>query len=322
MTFGIRREGAAQLSRRAVLATGLTAALSGCAGAQQFETPFSSEARRPRLKVPTGACDSHIHILDPRFPATDGWRGEPVNAATVAAYRRLQARIGTTRAVVVTPSTYGIDNRATLDALEQFGDNARGVIVIDGEAPPRDLRSLAAKGVSGIRVNFVSPQPWGRTELPRLISTARIAADLGWHVQIYARGDQIASMEAAIAALPAEVVIDHLGAVDPRDEASAKGSAAVLRLLARGRAWMKLSGAYISSATGGPNYDDMCAIARRYVDTAPDRLVWGSDWPHRGHARNLPDDAALIDLLLRWAPDAVDRQRILVDNPARLYGFA
>lgn len=307
------------LSRRALLGGAGLTVLSACAGAQRLTSPFSIGEGRPSLRVPRGACDSHIHILDPRFPAVPGWRGEPVNDASVGAYRRFQARIGTQRVVVVTPSTYGADNQATLDALDQFGSSSRGVIVIDSDAPPVDLAAMAARGVRGIRVNFVSPQPWGKSDARRLADTARIAAAQGWHIQIYARGPQIAEMEGMLASLPVPLMIDHLGAVAPSD-ATGTGHAAILRLLAKGNTWLKLSGAYISSVSG-PNYHDLDGIAESYVRAASDRMVWGSDWPHRGQTGRLPNDAALLDLLSCWAPDESIQHRILVDTPRRFYGF-
>lgn len=205
--------------RRSFLAVAGLTMLGACVPASGLSSPFSVGTALPRLRVPRDACDSHIHILDPRFPATPGWKGEPVNDATVAAYRAFQKRIGTSRVVVVTPSTYGDDNAATLDALRQFGSSARGVIVINSEAPPADLAKMGDAGVKGIRVNFVSPQPWGQSDARRLVETARIAADMGWHIQIFARAAQIADLEPTIAALPAPVVIDHLGYV-PRRKAS------------------------------------------------------------------------------------------------------
>lgn len=307
--------------RRSFLAVAGLTMLGACVPASGLSSPFSVGTALPRLRVPRDACDSHIHILDPRFPATPGWKGEPVNDATVAAYRAFQKRIGTSRVVVVTPSTYGDDNAATLDALRQFGSSARGVIVINSEAPPADLAKMGDAGVKGIRVNFVSPQPWGQSDARRLVETARIAADMGWHIQIFARAAQIADLEPTIAALPAPVVIDHLGYVPPSQGVEHPGHHAILRLLASGRTWLKLSGAYISSAVGQPGYADLAPIAQSYAAAAPERLVWGSDWPHRGQARNMPDDAALIDLLTTWLPDEAAVRRVLVDNPAKLYQF-
>lgn len=306
------------LSRRPLLA-GLLA-LGACTTGR-LVSPFSSGQGRPIMRVPRGACDSHIHILDPRFPATPGWRGGPIDEATVEAYRQFQRRIGTDRVVIVTPSTYGTDNRATLDALAQFKAGARGVAVIDCYAPLPDLDEMARLGIKGFRVNFVSPQPWGKSDLQRLKDTARIAAGRGWHIQIYARSSDFAEMETAIAQLPVPVVIDHLGSVPPTSGVADPGHQAVLRLLQNGRTWLKLSGAYISSQSGPPAYADLLSIARSYVSSAPQRLVWGSDWPHRGQSAHWPDDAGLIDLLAQWAPDEVTRRAILVENPKRLYGF-
>lgn len=309
------------MDRRIFLSGSATVLLGACA-ARNLTSPFSSGAGRPRLHLPRAACDSHIHILDPRFPSTPRWTGPAVDNATVAAYRAFQARIGTQRVVVVTPSTYGTDNGATLDALQEFGSSARGVAVIDCYAPPADLRQMTEAGVTGLRVNFVSPQPWGETDVQRLHDTARLAADHGLHVQIYARAWQLAAMARDIAALPTEVVLDHFaypvtGAASP-DEAWP----AVLPLLDNGRTWAKLSGPYISSRAGPPDYPDLLDHARQLVRVAPERLVWGSDWPHRGQSGHWPDDARMLDLLLTWVPDEQQRNAILVSNPGRLYGFA
>lgn len=308
------------MRRRSFLAGAGAAVLTGCSG-RLNESPFSIGARRPRLSMPDGACDSHIHIFDPRFPARPGWPGAAVDNATVAIYRQYQQRIGTSRAVVVTPSTYGIDNSATIDALHQFEGTARGVAVIDCDAPPADLQEMARAGVVGLRINFVSPQVWGRTDARRLRETARLAADQGWHIQVYAHGTDIAAMEGELADLPAPLVIDHLGHVRSDGDGESSGTASILRLLENGRTWLKLSGAYISSLAGPPDYEDLLPIARNYAVAAPERMVWGSDWPHRGQAGRLPDDARLADLLLEWVPDLATRNAVLVDNPARLYGF-
>ena len=297
-----------------------SALVAACAPAR-LASPFSVGTARPLAKVPAGACDSHIHIISPQFEAAPGWRGEKLIDASVAAYRQFQARIGTERVVVVTPSTYGADNAATLDALHQFGKSARGVVVIDCDAPPADLKTWTALGVRGIRVNFVSPQPWGKTDAARLQKTARIAAELGWHIQIYARGAQIAELEPVIAGLPTPVVIDHFGSPDPTGGPAAPGFDAIRRRLTSGTTWVKLSGPYISSRSGPPEYADLMAYARAFVADAPERLVWGSDWPHRGQTGKLPDDANLIDHVAIWAADEKERHRILVENPKALYGF-
>ncbi len=309
------------IDRRTFVAAGAATLLGACV-TEGVTSPFSSGNGRPRLRLPRAACDSHIHILDPRFPPTPGWTGPGVDNASVAAYRAFQARIGTERAVVVTPSTYGIDNSATIDALGQFGAGARGVAVIDCYALPADLRQMGEAGITGLRVNFVSPQVWGRTDVQRLQDTARIAADHGWHVQIYARAADLAAMAQQIAGLPTSVVIDHFGYPALGGEGANPAWPAILRLLENGRTWVKLSGPYIASRAGPPGYADLLDHARQLVRAASERLVWGSDWPHRGQSANWPDDAGLIDLLLAWVPDEQQRNAILVTNPARLYGFA
>lgn len=211
---------------------------------------------------------------------------------------------------------------ATLDALQQFGANSRGVIVIDCEAPLPDLASMSDLGVRGIRVNFVSPQTWGRTDEERLVKTARIAESMGWHIQIYARSQQIAELENTISKLHVPIVIDHMGSFPVQSTSQpVAGHLAILRLLQKGRTWLKLSGPYIMSKAATAGYVDLDPIARTYVAAAVERLVWGSDWPHRGQRQNYPNDAALLDKLLDWAPRRADQERILVTNPKSLYNF-
>ena len=282
--------------------------------------PHSSGTRRPRLAAPDGACDCHMHIYDSRFGPSPHWKQVPPEAP-VATYRQLQARLGTSRTVVVQPSTYGIDNRCTLDALRQLGEFARGVAVIEPEIPDSDLASMHGVGVRGVRVNFVTPQSWGVTTAARLRSTANRIAPLGWHVQVFMTADQIAQMIDVLQGLPTIVVIDHLGRMPQPAGSSHAAYGAVCKLLERGRTFVKLSGAYMGTQIGPPSYADNASVARGYVKTAPERVVWGSDWPHPTESQK-PDDADLLDLLLECAPDDATRRTILVDNPRSLYGFS
>ncbi|MEH3087941.1 MAG: amidohydrolase family protein [Xylophilus ampelinus] len=283
--------------------------------------PHSVGLARPARRLPALACDSHMHIFDPRFAPSPHWTRRPPDAP-VAAYQRLQERLGTARAVVVTPSTYGTDNACTLDALAQLGDRARGVAVVHADVPAAELDRLAAGGVRGLRVNFVTPQSWGTTTPEMLTTLAAKAAPLGWHIQVFMHPEQIVALEPVLAGLPAPLVVDHLGRIDPAEGPGAAAFGALRRLLDGGRAWVKLSGAYMRSADGGPGYADTLPLGRALVRAAPDRLVWGSDWPHTTEAPGTVDDAALADLLQAWcADDPGAADRILVDNPARLYGF-
>lgn len=261
-----------------------------------------------------------MHIFDPRFAASSHWQRTPPEA-TVPDYRQLQRRLETTRTVVVTPSTYGCDNACTLDALDQMGDGARGVAVVDANVPDAELDRLASHGVCGLRVNFVSPQSWGRTTAQMLAALSGKAARLDWHIQVLAQPGQLVAMEPLLARLPTPVVIDHMGLIDPAESPSSAALATLARLLDKGRTWIKLSGAYMGSHEGGPGYRDTHALGRAFVSAAPERMVWGTDWPHTTAAPDTVNDADLLDLLRAWCGSDAAMDRILVDNPARLYGF-
>ena len=281
--------------------------------------PFSAGTRAPKLAAPAGACDCHMHVFDPRFPASPHWTRKPPEAP-LHAYRAFQRRIGTTRAVIVNPSTYGTDNRCTLDALAKIGATARGVAVVDTSVPEAELRRMAELGVRGIRVNFVSPQSWGVTTAGMLETLSTRVAALGWHVQVFMLGDQIVALADVLQRLPTPIVIDHLGRLPQPAGVEHRAFHVIRRLLDQGRAWLKLSGAYMDTKVGAPGYLDVGTVARALVKAAPERMVWGSDWPHTT-AETTPDDALLFDLLADWAPDEATRHRILVRNPEHLYGF-
>lgn len=313
----------ARLGRRGVLGgmgafgAGLSRAVA--AGVEQI-VPNSTGSAPPRLNAPADACDCHHHIYDARFPVSPHWHQGFPSGATVPDYRLLQRRLGTTRSVVVQPSTYGVDNRCLVDALGQLGPASRGVAVVDTEVQDSELRALTSAGVCAIRVNFVSPQTWGETTPEILAALAGRVSPFGWHVQILMTGDQIATHEAAIRAVPMPVVIDHLGRIPEPDGLRHPGFAAVRRLLDTGRVWVKLTEPYEDSKLGPP-YADTSQIARAYVQAAPERVLWGTDWPHPTQRGTKPDDALLLDLLATWAPDEATRRRILVSNPVELFGF-
>ena len=316
-TIGNRRT---FLRSAAVCTIGLVGGLRSITAHAQHDVPFSSGTDAPKTSAPPNACDSHNHIFSTRFPASPHWKGEPIVDADVAAYRLFQKRIGTSRVVVVTPSTYGIDNRATLDGVAQLGSSARAVVVVDLDISDAELKRMAGQGAVGIRVNFVTPQSWGVTTAERLETMAKKVHPLGWHVQVYMTGDQIADLENVLGRLPTPLVIDHLGRLPPEQGVEHRAYPVIRKLLDGGKTWVKLSGAYLNTASGPPGYADASKVAQAYARTAPERIVWGSDWPHRGE-KHMPDDAVLFDLLATWAPDEASRRRILVDNPAALYNF-
>jgi predicted TIM-barrel fold metal-dependent hydrolase len=277
--------------------------------------PNSSGTAAPKLKAPANSCDCHMHIYDgARFPPVrPGSRMQP--DAAVEDYRLFQKRIGTSRTVVVTPAAYATDNAVTVDALGQLGQQARGVAVVHPSVTDDELSEMADAGVRGIRFTQFDPRT-AATTIDMIEPLAKRVAPLGWHVQIHWRADQIVAAAGLLRRLPATIVLDHLGRLT---QGTADPALAIIReLLDGGRTWMKLSGAYMMGQP--PDYAEAAVAARAFIAAAPERMVWGSDWPHPTEA-DKPDDAALFDLLLDWAPDERTQRRILVDNPAVLYDF-
>jgi predicted TIM-barrel fold metal-dependent hydrolase len=232
-------------------AFGACASRAVAAGLDQA-VPNSAGAAPPHFDVPADACDCHHHIYDGRFPVSPHWRQGFPPGATVSDYRLLQRRLGTTRSVVVQPSTYGVDNRCLVDALGQLGPASRGAAVVDTGVEDPELRVLTAAGVCAIRVNFVSPQTWGMTTPEILETLARRVSPFGWHVQILMTGDQIAAHEGVIKGLPTKVVIDHLGRIPEPDSLRHPGFGAVRRLVDGGRTWVKVTEPYEDSKLGSP----------------------------------------------------------------------
>ena len=279
----------------------------------------SSGTGAPHLPTPANACDAHIHIYDPRFlPA--GSKARLADHAGVAEYRGLQARIGTSRTVVVTPAAYRTDNRVTLEAISALGmDSTRGVAVVHPVVTDAELEDLDKGGVRGIRFTLFDPAT-AATRFDMVEPLAHRVAELGWHVQLHWRADQIVAHASLLDRLPCTIVFDHMGRLPQPEGPGHAAFGIIARLLDRGRTWVKLSGPYLASH--GPAYADRKAVASAYVRAAPERLVWGSDWPHPTEKDTKPDDAFLLDLLSDWAGDESLRRKILVDNPSTLYGFA
>jgi D-galactarolactone isomerase len=310
------------IGRRSVLKGAGCAALAAAAGigtnaarAQQA-VPYSAGTEAPKLKAPAGAVDCHMHIYDSRFPVAPTATLRPPDAH-VDDYRLLQQRIGTERNVVVTPSTYGTDNRCTLEAMKTIGSSARGVAVVDTSVSDAALKEMAAAGIRGIRFNLVQA---GATSVEMLEPLSKRVHELGWHIQLHMLGDKIVEIADVLERLPAPIVFDHLGRIPQPAGIDHPAFRVISNLVEKGRAWVKLSGAYIDSKSGPPAYADTTKVAQAYVKLAPERLVWGSDWPHPTE-KTKPDDAVLFDLLSEWAPSEAARQRILRDNPATLYDF-
>jgi len=311
------------IGRRTFLqgAAALTAASAASfddASAQQA-VPNSAGTQRPKLAAPAKAADCHMHIYDAaRFPPSRPGSRMQSNAS-VAEYRLLQQRNGTSRVVIVTPAVYQTDNRVTLDAIAQIGANARGVAVIHPTVTDAELKTLAAGGVRGIRFTQFDPAT-ATTTIDMIEPLSRRVADLGWHVQIHMRGDQIVAAEDLWQRLPSAMVFDHIGRLPQPAGVDFPAFGIIRRLIDKGRTWVKISGAYLDTKVGPPSYADVTKVAQAFVKAAPECMVWGSDWPHPTE-KDKPDDAVLFDLLSDWAPDGATRHRILVTNPEELYGF-
>jgi D-galactarolactone isomerase len=315
------------LTRRTLIKSAAAAAIGATPSTMTLResnaqpVPNSSGTAPPKLKAPANACDCHHHIYDPaRFPMPPSPRPAPSNGS-VAEYRLLQKRIGTTRNVVVQPRNYATDNEVTVDALKQLGANARGVAVVRPDVTDAELKRLNEAGVRGIRFSLGDPK--SRVVTPEMIEPlAKRIAPLGWHIQFNVDGEQVVELAELLRRLPTPLVFDHLGH-PPLPAGTDHESHAILRgLIDKGRTWVKLSGAYSNTKIGPPAYPEATKIAQVFVKAAPERLVWGSDWPHPGMPDNSkPDDSVLFDLLTVWAPNEAVRNRILVRNPEALYGF-
>lgn len=283
--------------------------------------PFSAGTAAASAGLPAGACDCHIHVYDARVPAVAGAQLHPPDAS-IDDYRRVQQRMGTQRAVVVTPSTYGTDNRPTLTGLAQLGAAGRGVAVITGDESMDALRLLHEQGVRGVRINLSLGVLHQMGDIEKV---AQCIAPLGWHLQLLMPLEPLALLGKLLRTLPVDLVFDHFGRITPALCGQHPAHELLLELLQAGRAWIKLSGGYLVSPTGLSDDPQLLPLARSFMDAAPDRVVWGSDWPHATASAGrqpMPDDAAQVDALARWAGDADRLRQILVSNPEQLYGFS
>lgn len=272
----------------------------------------------PRLEAPAGATDCHIHLYLPGYESQPNGPKIP-ELATVENYRRVQKRLGLERVVVTQPNAYQFDNRALLEALAKIApQTARGVAAVAPDTPRDELQAWHEKGVRGARIMNL---PGGAVTIDKMHDVERLIRPLGWHLMVQFNGRYLDNYLANLHKIESEYIIDHIGKF--MDPVAADDSRVddILRLLDRGNAWFKVCAGYEASLTGGPYYEDVGAIAKCVIEHAPERIIWGSNWPHVGVPREqYPDDAEQLDVLLDWASPEL-RQKILVDNPAALYGF-
>ena len=322
-----------KLTRREALAT--ASMVAGALGLRESAFAKASQPATPiSFDVPAGACDTHTHIFgDPaKFPMWSGRVYTP-EAALPDEMHALHKALHMQRVVIVTPSIYGTDNAATLYGMKAYGKGARGVAVIDEKTTDSQLDAMGRAGIKGIRINLATVNQTdpsvGRKRFQDAVDRVK---GRGWHIQMYVAASIIPGIKDLVAASPVPVVFDHFGGAETAKGMQQPGWPELLELVKSGKVWVKMSGAYRAS-TNGPAYADVIPYAKALIDTNADHLVWGSDWPHPDS--NPPagrkatewnpvfqfDDGKLLNLVAAWAPDANVRKKILVDNPAKLYGF-
>lgn len=273
-----------------------------------------------RFTPPPGACDTHCHLYGPadRFPFAAERAYTPPDAG-LDAFERLQARLGLSRAVFVQASVHGTDNAAMLDALRRGRGRYAGVAMVDETFDDDALRELHDAGVRGTRFNFVA-HLGGAPDPDVFWRVVERVTPLGWHIDLHFDAKDLPAHRELLDRLPCPFIIDHMARVDAGAGIDQPPFVTLLDLLRDERCWVKISGAHRVSADGLPPYDDVVPFARAIIDIAPDRVLWGTDWPHP-NVRHMPDDGDLVDVLADYAPDEATRHRILVENPQRLYDF-
>jgi len=264
-------------------------------------------------RPPPLACDCHVHVFGPfdRYPLDPARKYTP-EEATLEDYLKVATALGTGRVVLVQPSVYGTDNACQRDAIRDLQKHARGVAVIDDSVSDARLDALCGAGFVGARLNLTRD-----ASLDALESLAARVQRVGWHVQLHLPGAMIAQIADRLLRLPTEFVIDHFGRMDAWQGVVQPAFQALLKLVDSGRCWVKLSAPY---RMDGAPYHKVASFARELVKRNPQRMVWGTDWPHPDVAV-VPEDPGLLATMFDWVPDEATRHRILVDNPAKLYRF-
>jgi predicted TIM-barrel fold metal-dependent hydrolase len=287
----------------------------------------------PGFEIPQGAVDCHLHVFDPeRFPYSPARRYTPP-AATVADLRKFHAEIGVPRTVFVQPSIYATDNRCLLDGLKQLGNDARGIAVIDRTFSAQQLDDFAAAGVRGVRINLETGKGRDLDAAARLFcDTVEQIEGRGWAIQLWTALPVIAGLAPRLMEQPNEIIIDHFGLAKVAGGVEQEGFSVLLSLMKARKVYVKLSGPYMISQR--TDYSDITLIAKTLIEAAPDRVIWGSNWPHTSGSTRKPDakpadiepfreedDGYNLGLVKNWAASAGLRRQLLADNPSKLFGF-
>ena len=279
------------------------------------------DTKTPKFQPPPGACDAHCHIFGPGavYPYAPNRSYTPPDAP-LARFKELQTTLGLSRAVLVNASCHGTDNTVILDAIAQSAGSYRGVANVGKSISDAELAQLNDGGIRGIRFNFVQ-HLGGTPDMDVFHDLVERIVPLGWHVVLHFDAADLLDFGAMLRSLPVPFIIDHMGRVPTRDGLDQKPFAILLDTARMDNCWVKICGAErISSA--GPPFTDAVPFAQAVLEVAPDRTLWGTDWPHPNIKRHMPNDGDLVDLIPLFVPDAALRRKVLVDNPHRLYGFS
>ena len=275
--------------------------------------------RPPKFDLPPGACDSHIHVYGEksRFPSMPV-NGREMEDHLLDDYIAVRDALGLSRTVIIQTPHYGNDNASMLNSIKTLGlENARGVAVTSPEISDFELDALHAGGVRGLRFGIELVRGMRPDYLE--IFAERIAS-LGLHIQYRSTEEDLPMLAERMSRLPVQVVVDHIGSIRPESGLNHPAFVALMKTLDGGKCWVKLSAAYQLSRVGAPCYSDYRAMAIKLVEAAPDRMLWGTNWPHP-KVKVMPNDTDLLETLLDWSKNDAVRKQILVDNPTKLYGF-
>lgn len=287
---------------------------------KEFCQPPDPNWRRPETLPPAGTCDCHVHIMGPfdKFPLSES-RGYTPEECSIETFQKGMSVLGVDRAVIVQGSAHGNDNRVTVDAVGKLGESGKGIILVPPEISDPELEVFKAEGICGLRLSTISKAGYGTEHLTVMAERAR---ELGWMILLhFGNVEEVVELMPLLETLPANFVIDHQGRPLGKQGVESEGFQALLNLSRNvENCWIKLSSWYRQSSVGAP-YDDMRPFIEALLTSRPDQLIWGSNWPHPNFRGGMPNDSDLLQQIIDWSGSAELAQKVLVDNPARLFGF-
>jgi 2-pyrone-4,6-dicarboxylate lactonase len=282
--------------------------------------PPDPDTKKPKFRPPPLACDAHCHIFGPaaKFPYAADASYHPPDSP-FEALEKLHAILGIERAVIVHASCHGSDMRVTLDGIARSRGRYRGTAIIDESTGEREFERMQEGGIRGVRFNFVK-HLGGRPDMAFFKRTVERVKTMGWHLILHLDATDLVEFDALFKRIPVPMVIDHMGRVKAADGLEQPAFKVLLEWMQQEKFWVKICGAERVSSNGPP-FSDAVPFARKLIEAAPDRILWGTDWPHPNVGKYMPNDGDLVDLFAEMAPEPALQRKILVENPARLYGF-